>query len=213
MYFFNPQKWTKLWQAKSIVQIVLLSLFFFQFLFYQCSPKWIIVVEFMLLGVNMFWVLIRAHFNAPLAAQAKMRLSQAQNIFTWEHKLLFYYTVHFKVLHLSKIQCFHLGFWIKLPLKFCSVGALLTDNHCNFFLKRLPSHRSYSTIQQINQCPAKWHWQTLLLFDAFFPSFSSASQINYLLLPLALRITDLLATGKSRYFSQPSLNNINNNYC
>ena len=34
-----------------------------------------------LLGINMFWVLIRVHFNAPLAAQAKMRLSQAQNIF------------------------------------------------------------------------------------------------------------------------------------
>ena len=41
----------------------------------------IIVIEFMFLGINMFWALLRAHFNPRLVAQAKMSLSQAQNIF------------------------------------------------------------------------------------------------------------------------------------
>ena len=41
----------------------------------------IIVIAFMLLGINIFWALLRAHFNPRLAAQAKMSLSRAQNIF------------------------------------------------------------------------------------------------------------------------------------
>ena len=47
----------------------------------------IIVIEFMFLGMNMFWALIlRAHFNSHLAA--KMSLSNVQNIFIpLEHKL------------------------------------------------------------------------------------------------------------------------------
>ena len=40
----------------------------------------IIVIEFMFLGINMFWALLRAHFNPCLTAQAKMSLSRAQNI-------------------------------------------------------------------------------------------------------------------------------------
>jgi len=35
----------------------------------------------MFLGINMSWALLKAHFNLPLVARAKMSLSQAQNIF------------------------------------------------------------------------------------------------------------------------------------
>ena len=41
----------------------------------------IIVIEFMFLGINIFWALLRAYFNPSLLARAKMSLSQAQNIF------------------------------------------------------------------------------------------------------------------------------------
>ena len=49
----------------------------------------IIVIEFMFLGINIFWALLRAHFNPRLMAQAKMSLSWAQNIhiYAHEHKL------------------------------------------------------------------------------------------------------------------------------
>ena len=45
------------------------------------SKVTIIVIEFMLLGINIFWALLRAHFNPHLTARAKMSLSRAQNIF------------------------------------------------------------------------------------------------------------------------------------
>ena len=35
----------------------------------------------MFLGTNMFWAILRAHFNPRLTARAKMSLSRAQNIF------------------------------------------------------------------------------------------------------------------------------------
>ena len=41
----------------------------------------IIIIEFMLLGINIFWALLRAHFNPHLKVRAKMSLSRAQNIF------------------------------------------------------------------------------------------------------------------------------------
>ena len=41
----------------------------------------IIVIEFMFLGINIFWALLRAHFNPRLKAEAKMSLSRAQSIF------------------------------------------------------------------------------------------------------------------------------------
>ena len=41
----------------------------------------IIVIEFMFLGINIFWALLRAHFNPRLKARAKMSLSRVQNIF------------------------------------------------------------------------------------------------------------------------------------
>ena len=41
----------------------------------------IIVIEFMFLGINIFWALLRANFNPRLTAWAKMSLSRAQNIF------------------------------------------------------------------------------------------------------------------------------------
>ena len=42
----------------------------------------IIVIKFTFLGINMFWGLPRPHFNPSLAAQAKMSLTQAKNLFT-----------------------------------------------------------------------------------------------------------------------------------
>ena len=45
------------------------------------SKVMVIVIEFMFLGINIFWALLRAHFNPCLTAQAKMSLSQAQKIF------------------------------------------------------------------------------------------------------------------------------------
>ena len=41
----------------------------------------IIVIEFMFLDINIFWALLRVHFNPRLTARAKMTLSRAQNIF------------------------------------------------------------------------------------------------------------------------------------
>ena len=41
----------------------------------------VIVLEFIFLGINIFWALLRAHFNSRLTAGAKMSLSRAQNIF------------------------------------------------------------------------------------------------------------------------------------
>ena len=41
----------------------------------------IIVIEFILLGINIFWALLRAHYNCRLTTRAKMILSRAQNIF------------------------------------------------------------------------------------------------------------------------------------
>ena len=41
----------------------------------------IIVIEFMFVGINIFWALLRAHFNPRLTARAKTSLSWAQNIF------------------------------------------------------------------------------------------------------------------------------------
>ena len=41
----------------------------------------IIVTQFMFLGINIIWALLRAHFNPRLTAWAKMSLSRAQNIF------------------------------------------------------------------------------------------------------------------------------------
>ena len=42
--------------------------------------EYIIVIELMFLGINMFLALLRAHFN-PRHARAKMILSRAKNIF------------------------------------------------------------------------------------------------------------------------------------
>ena len=40
----------------------------------------IIVLEFIFLGINIFWALLRTHFNPRLTARAKMSLSRAQNM-------------------------------------------------------------------------------------------------------------------------------------
>ena len=60
---------------RNILQTVLLP-------FFQCCYKVIIIViEFMFLGIDIFWALLRAHFNPRLTARAKMSLIRAQNIF------------------------------------------------------------------------------------------------------------------------------------
>ena len=50
-------------------------------IFSMPSKVIIIVIDFMFLGKNIFWALLRAHFNPHLSARAKMSLSRAQNIF------------------------------------------------------------------------------------------------------------------------------------
>ena len=54
---------------------------FLVFILSMPSKVIIIVIEFMFLGINIFWALLRAHFNPRLTAQAKVSLSRAQNIF------------------------------------------------------------------------------------------------------------------------------------
>ena len=41
----------------------------------------IIVIQFMFLGINIFWVPLRSHFNPHLMAQAEMSLGLTLNIF------------------------------------------------------------------------------------------------------------------------------------
>ena len=56
--------------------------FFFSFFIFSVPSKVIqIVINFTDLGINIFWDLLRAHFNPRLTARAKMSLSRAQNIF------------------------------------------------------------------------------------------------------------------------------------
>ena len=43
----------------------------------------------MFLDINIFWALLRAHFNPPLTARAKMSLSRAQNIYAREQRAVF----------------------------------------------------------------------------------------------------------------------------
>ena len=55
---------------------------FFQVLFSHCPPKEIITVtQFMFAGTNIFWALLRPHFNPRPTARAKMSLCRAQNMF------------------------------------------------------------------------------------------------------------------------------------
>ena len=63
----------------NILQTVLLL--FFSVVILSMPSKVIIVVEFMFLGINIFWALLRSHFSPCLMAWAKMSLSRAQNIF------------------------------------------------------------------------------------------------------------------------------------
>ena len=51
------------------------------FIFSMPSKVIIIVINFMFLGKNLFWALLRAHFNPRARARAKMSLSRAQYIF------------------------------------------------------------------------------------------------------------------------------------
>ena len=51
----------------------------------------IIVIQFMFLGINIFWVPLRSHFNPHLMGQAEMSLGLTLNIFMpGNTNLLFY---------------------------------------------------------------------------------------------------------------------------
>ena len=66
---------------RNILQTVLLSFFSFNFFFSMPPKVIIIVIQFMFLGISIFWTLIRAHFNPCLTARTKRSPSRAQNIF------------------------------------------------------------------------------------------------------------------------------------
>ena len=57
--------------------VVIFSVFIFSMPFKVI----IIVIEFMFLGINIFWALLRAHFNPRITGRARMSPSRAQNIF------------------------------------------------------------------------------------------------------------------------------------
>jgi len=67
---------------RNILQAVLLfNLFFSVFIISVPSKEIITVIQFIFLGINIFWALLRAHFDPHLTARAKMSLSGAQIIF------------------------------------------------------------------------------------------------------------------------------------
>ena len=58
------------------------DVFLQSFFTFSMPPKVIIIVtQFMFLGINIFWALLRAHFNPRLTSRTKMSLSRAKNIF------------------------------------------------------------------------------------------------------------------------------------
>jgi len=69
------------YSERTILQNVLLSFCFSVFVFSMPFKMIIIATEFIFLGINIFWTLLRAHINPHLTAQAKTSLSRAQNIF------------------------------------------------------------------------------------------------------------------------------------
>ena len=62
----------------------------------------------MFLGINVFCALLRAHFNPCLVAQAKMGMSQAQNIFMPANinpTVLLFYHYSQKLIPNQYVQC------------------------------------------------------------------------------------------------------------
>ena len=68
-------RWRKKYYSDRFVVI------FSVFILSMPSKVIMIVIEFMFLGINIFWAPLRAHFNPRLTARAKMSLSRAQNLF------------------------------------------------------------------------------------------------------------------------------------
>ena len=52
-----------------------------QTVFSMSSKVIILMIQFIFWGINIFWALLRAHFNPHQTARAKMSLSRAQIIF------------------------------------------------------------------------------------------------------------------------------------
>ena len=77
---------------RTILQIVLFSFVFSVFIFSVPSKVIIIAIQLMFLGINIFLVLLVAHFDPRPAARAKMGPSWAQSIVMPANvnKLLFY---------------------------------------------------------------------------------------------------------------------------
>ena len=111
---------------RNILQTVLLS-FFFVFIFSVPSKVIIIVIQFMFLGINIFWGPLRSHFNPHLMAQAEMSLGLTLNIFMPGNTNLLFYQMQ-KALHtLSSIS--KLDGFIFLTQSLVAVH----DNHLFFF--------------------------------------------------------------------------------
>ena len=59
---------------RSILRGLFLSFFYSEFSCSMHSKVIIIVIQFMFLGINIIWALLRAHFNPRLTPRAKMSL-------------------------------------------------------------------------------------------------------------------------------------------
>ena len=85
----------------------------------------IIVIEFMFLGINMFWALLRAHFNPHLTAQAKNESeSGPKHIYAREHKLYCFIIVT----DIEFIQLFYISFLHVSPLIVNKIRPLVMSN-------------------------------------------------------------------------------------
>ena len=65
---------------RNTLQTVFFFVLIFSVFIFLMPSKVIIVIEFMFLGMNIFWALLRAHFKPRLTPRAKMSLSRRQNI-------------------------------------------------------------------------------------------------------------------------------------
>ena len=128
------QRW---WQKYSSDCFVLICWKIFSFYFPNAlESNNYSIIRFMFLGINIFWTLLRAHFNHRLTAWAKMGPSRAQNIFyASEHRLYCFTINQWKV---WSTQWFVRVCWHIFPLKLVwklSKSSLLLKNSQELHLK------------------------------------------------------------------------------
>ena len=86
----------RLWKVERfIILVCCLSFFSNSVIIIFSRPSIILIVivtEFLCVGINIFWTLLRAHFNPSLTAQAKMIESGPKHIYTREHKRFYFIT-------------------------------------------------------------------------------------------------------------------------